>query len=422
MAARLARTTPSLQMHCFALRLAIRTGSYSFRRTLSFPSTLRALANENFRRYGVRIALVTSTLLAWLCWMMFARVGVYAATGDARVETAAAAQPIESLVTARLEALPIEVGQHVTKGQVLAVLDSRQEALEREQQSGELASLRAQLVSLERQLAGALSGLKPLQETSLGALEQSKARLRAARAAARLASEEAQRANKLFAAGTLSQAELRRSLSLAAQERLNAAAIAREVSGNEATVKSSEFGNVRDVEELRQALAVLRGQVSSAEASMRRLDLEIETRTIRSSIAGRVAEVRALSVGQVVSKDTKLGVIVPEGRLIVVAHFSPSEALGRIRVGQSASLRLEAFAWTQFGTVKAAVNQVTSEVRDGLVRVELEIKQDKQSDIVLEHGLPGSIEIQIERVAPYVLALRAAGMAIRSQSRAKASQ
>jgi membrane fusion protein (multidrug efflux system) len=63
----------------------------------------------------------------------------------------------------------------------------------------------------------------------------------------------------------------------------------------------------------------------------------------------------------------------------------------------------------QFGTVSATVSGVSRELRDGMVRVELSLQPSADSKIPLQHGLPGSVEIEIERASPATLVLRAAG-------------
>lgn len=56
-----------------------------------------------------------------------------------------------------------------------------------------------------------------------------------------------------------------------------------------------------------------------------------------------------------------------------------------------------------------ALSRVASEVRDGHVRVELGVDPDGASPIPLQHGLPGTVEVRVERLAPATLVLRAAG-------------
>jgi hypothetical protein len=55
------------------------------------------------------------------------------------------------------------------------------------------------------------------------------------------------------------------------------------------------------------------------------------------------------------------------------------------------------------------VRRVASEVRNGRVRVELGVDPDGAAPIPRQHGLPGTVEVQVERVAPATLVLRAAG-------------
>jgi membrane fusion protein (multidrug efflux system) len=52
---------------------------------------------------------------------------------------------------------------------------------------------------------------------------------------------------------------------------------------------------------------------------------------------------------------------------------------------------------------------VAGEVRDGAVRVEMTIDANSVSRIPLQHGLPGSVEIEVERATPWMLLLRHAG-------------
>jgi membrane fusion protein (multidrug efflux system) len=160
---------------------------------------------------------------------------------------------------------------------------------------------------------------------------------------------------------------------------------------------------------LQAEIARLEGQAATARAAIERLDNEISRRTVRAPAAGRLAEAAVLRAGAVLQLGHKLGAIVPEGRLLVAAHFDPSAAMGRLAEGQAAEVRLEGFPWAQWGTVPAVVQRVAGEVREGLVRVELRIDSSRPCRIPLQRGMPGSVEVSVERVTPAALALRLAG-------------
>jgi multidrug resistance efflux pump len=153
----------------------------------------------------------------------------------------------------------------------------------------------------------------------------------------------------------------------------------------------------------------LAGEMVTTAATVERLAHEIERRRIRAPMAGRLGEVAGLHIGTVVGEGDRLAAVVPHGDLQVVADFQPPSALGRIRPGQPARLRLEGFPWMQYGSLAATVKRVASEMRNGHIRVELSLDPDRASPIPLQHGLPGTVEVQVERLAPATLVLRAAG-------------
>ena len=110
----------------------------------------------------------------------------------------------------------------------------------------------------------------------------------------------------------------------------------------------------------------------------------------------------------------RLASIVPQGQVRAVAEFN-AQALGRLRSGQRARLRLEGFPWTQYGYVDSTITSVASETRDQRVRVELSVRVAPGSPIPLQHGMPGVAEVEVERVAPLALLLRALGHSLSGQ-------
>ena len=102
---------------------------------------------------------------------------------------------------------------------------------------------------------------------------------------------------------------------------------------------------------------------------------------IRAPVSGRIAEATQKRGGAYVPAGERLSTIVPDGTLHAVADFTPGTAVGRIRVGQRARLRLEGYPWMQYGSVASRVDRVGTEARDGLVRVEFTIHPAADSAI-----------------------------------------
>jgi membrane fusion protein (multidrug efflux system) len=156
-------------------------------------------------------------------------------------------------------------------------------------------------------------------------------------------------------------------------------------------------------------VARLEGDRQVADARVRLLDQELTLRQVRAPIAGRIESVVELRPGSVVDAGARLATVVPAGGLRAVAFFDPATSVGRVRSGERARLRLLGFPWTKYGTVPATVAHVGNEPKDGQIRVELLLEPTPGTRIPLQHGLPASAEVEVERVSPASLVLDAAG-------------
>jgi len=117
-----------------------------------------------------------------------------------------------------------------------------------------------------------------------------------------------------------------------------------------------------------------------------------------------------------VSPAQRLGTVIPNDKLRAVAFF-PTQSVGLLKIGQSAVIRLDGFPWMQFGSVPAVVENVGNEASSGVIRVERVLHPAADCPIPLAHGLPGSLQVQVERVSPATLILRAAGQYLASRKK-----
>jgi membrane fusion protein (multidrug efflux system) len=217
------------------------------------------------------------------------------------------------------------------------------------------------------------------------------------------------RIRTLYAQHYVSAHDLEKAESDAGQ--LRAAASTLEMTASRIPQDQAARNRERDVRvgRLQGEIATLEAQRDTLQAESARLNYEIERRRVRAPVDGVIGEALNLRVGAVVADGDRLGSIVPEGRLLIVAHYPAQSAFGRIRAGQPATLRLDGFPWAEFGTVSATVAEVGREVRDGKVRVELALRPRSSFHGSLEHGMPGTLEVAVERLSPFNLALRTSG-------------
>ncbi len=387
----------------------------------SFPRTLRAIEAEGPFGWVIRVLALTALLAAWLVWFLRAEVPVLAVSDEARLEVSDQVHPVQAPVDGRITRVAIELDAEVGAGQVLVELEAAAERGTLDEETARLAGLRAQLEAKQSELAIARRALEETVQGIRARLDETAERLREATSAAELAEEEAERLMSLRDQGLVSEMELLRAQADANQRRSAAETLRLTLARERFELGAEEGARRAQLEDLNREEAELTAQVAAAEAVLGRVEQDLERRRIRAPVAGRLGEVSNLQVGSFVSAGDRLATVVPEGEIRAVAMFQPPVALGRVRRGQPARLRLAGFPSLQYGTVAASVARVASEARQGLIRVDLEVEPGPAGGAPLRHGLPGTVEVEVERCSPLELVLRAVGKILDRPSSAAAT-
>jgi multidrug resistance efflux pump len=151
------------------------------------------------------------------------------------------------------------------------------------------------------------------------------------------------------------------------------------------------------------------GQVVQPGDVLFELDTSAGRLAITAPAAGQLGAVTDLRIGALVQPGDELGAVVPPDSLKIVADFLAPAAIGQIFPGQPARLRLN--QWTEDSGLAATIARVSSPTADGHVQVELQLQPNRDARIALQHGLLGTVEVEVEQVTPATLALRAIGRA-----------
>lgn len=380
-----------------------------------FPRTTRSLRGEQGLLHFLFPLACSLLLTLWAAWFIRARFPVYVASEAARLEAGRAAVPIAAQVGGRLRRVAVTVGETVKPGALLAELESEVEARRLEEERAKLSALARQLLDLRAERDSQRQGLAAAGR-SLGLLHREAAeKARGAAIAASLAAEELRRKERLHAEGVVAEAELARARNEAEQRRSEAASleIARDrLAADRARDEADRDATLRDAA---RRIASLEGDIAAQRAVVRRLEEESRWRSIRAPVAGRIGELARLEAGALIQPGERLGTLVPARRLEVVGGFPPGAALGRIRPGQRAEVRLDAFPWTELGSLPARVERVSGEPRDGRIWVEVALEPGPASRLPLQHGLSGSVLVETERLSPARLLLRTLGKTLERQ-------
>jgi membrane fusion protein (multidrug efflux system) len=375
-----------------------------------FARFLRTLEDDGFGRMALWLALVSVLLAAWAAWFFLARVSVFAVSDKARLEIDRAVHSIEAPVGGPIVSVSCALGDAVQAGDVLVTLDAEGLRLELLETQARLATFAGRLAKLNGEIDAEQEAQLRGQRAAAGALAEARAWQREAEVAAHYSKEEAARVQRLSEQGHIARADVDKSAAEAEGKAQAAHANRLSADSLEWEQRTRESDRRARLERLRAELTALEGEQAVTTRGVARLEHEIQRRLVRAPVAGVIGELSQLRVGTVVREADALGAIVPhDGKLQIVAEFPPAAALGRILPGQPAWLRLEGFPWTEYGSFRAQVLRVAAEAREGTIRVELGVLPSSGQAALLQHGLPGSIEIQVERQAPSTLVLRALG-------------
>lgn len=381
--------------------------------SIHFSRSQRRLEAGGTRRNALGLVLAALILGLWSVWFWRARVAIYAATGSARLEVRQENHPVDAPVGGRITVAPLAAGRHVLAGEILLEMDATVEHLTRVETLAMLDPAARQIQSLQDELAAQERAIEEERQSSQAADDEGDLRIREFLAAAELAADEAKRLDRLRASGLVSELDALRAHKLS-EERTSEAQAASFAAGRlTRDLDARRQDRLARLARLRNEIAAIEGARGEAIAASDRLGYEIEQRVVRAPISGMLAEISPLKVGSMVRPGERICTIVPSGTLKVVALFSPSVALGRVREGQTARVRLDGFPWTQYGSTPARVSHVDGEIRDGQLRVELALDAAAGSTIPFQHGLPAEVDVEVERLTPMAMVLRSAGTGMR---------
>ncbi len=384
-----------------------------------FPNTLRGLGSDRTVASSISVAALIILALLWGLWLALANVPILLTSDQGRLEAVESGHALESALDGQVVAVEASVGQWLRRGQVVVRLDATVDLGRLRQSRGHSAARSARLDRLRAQASKHRAERVHATREGRWAIAEAQARLDALEAELTLARLHEKQQERLAAEGVVSTFDVR----TAATE---AASLANRVSALRAEISTLEASRAGTLDRLDAELELVTGEIESSEAELVALEAEVdqveaETARLRivAPVDGRLVELARLTPGRVVERGERLGVVLPDAEVEILAEF-PASALGRIRPGQPASMRLDGFAWTEFGRLKAVVREVAGETHDGRVRARLAIEQALEG-VPLQHGLPGIVEVEIDRTSPWHLLLRTLGHGVDRGRRAEAS-
>jgi len=385
----------------------------------AFQRTMRSFEADSLRAHGVVLVMAMAILASWLAWSVLARVSILQLTSKGRVESVRAVHVVESPVAGQVVRAPRHLGEVVEQGDLLVELDSRPLQIELTRTRAQQRTQESELTLLQDEIAVELEAQRAAATADRAALQEAVARREELLPKVELSERRSALAGTA-PSGSLSPIEALERKSEAESARRSEATSTQTVARLTADQALSRRRRELRLQELRRDSVRLEGELPVLAANIARLEDEIARHQIRAPARGRLGELAPLTPGAFVKIGDRMAVVVAEGDLHVRAQFAADAAAGVLRQGQPARLRFPGYPWPIYGTVACAVTSVGTEPLSGMIAVELSLQPEAGSWITLQHGLPAEVEVEVGRVSPADLVLRAIGHAT-AFARAEAS-
>ena len=379
----------------------------------TFSRTIRSLNGDTRHARKSWFVFTAIVLTAWFGWFSLGKISVFQVSESARLEVTTLPHPVVAVDAGQVIATKLVLGKPVQAGELLIQLDDRAEQLALKQARARLDDLRARLKVVATEIETDTRALEIHQKSGIAAVQQQHALIEEAEVRWNSANDRLERLKKLVHSRAISQDAFDRSQ---AETDIGAAVMRAQqlaLTGLEQKQQVSEADRQSRLAALERERVELAGQLAAQEVALEQAVLAVELRRITSPASGRIAQIREFPIGATVEVGEKLGFVVTTTEPHAVAFF-PVTSAGRIQPGQAARIRLDGFPWVQYGSIPATVADVATEPQSGLLRVQLRLQRNPDLSVPVEHGLPGSAEVVVERVSPAVLVLRSAGWLLRS--------
>jgi membrane fusion protein, multidrug efflux system len=310
--------------------------------------------------------------IPWLTYML-----AHQGTDDARVDADAVA--VTSRINEKINQILVDTNQEVKRGQLLIVLDNKDEIARLKQAQaqydlaianqrtttfqgrGGVAQAQGELVTNQAQVPVAEAGVSQaaaqvsVSDAQLPAAQEAynKAQADFARTESLVASgdEPSQNLDTARAQAAQAAAQFRGARDQIAAAQANLTAAQQRVNASNATIQAAQGGVTTAQGKLAQAADP--SQVESAKAQLDLAKQSLTYTRIYAAINGYVGE-KSAEVGQTVAAGSTLMTLIPH-RIYITANFKETQ-MGNMRVGQPVDIKVDAYGGMTFHGHVVSIN------------------------------------------------------------------
>lgn len=154
-------------------------------------------------------------------------------------------------------------------------------------------------------------------------------------------------------------------------------------------------------EQINSSISDINSKLKQAESELEKYQLSLEYQKITAPVNGYINSIAVNNIGETVTSAQQIATIVPADTPVEMVCYVKNMDIADIQVNMNAEIKLEAYPYNKYGTVKGTVKYISpssfnSEQLGSVYLVKLDIT-DVPEGINIVSGLSGSVEIKTDK-------------------------
>ena len=152
-------------------------------------------------------------------------------------------------------------------------------------------------------------------------------------------------------------------------------------------------------EQINSSLSEINGKLSQINSELEKYELSRKNQQIKAPTNGYVNSISVNNIGENVTAAQQMITIVPAGSAVEMVCYFKNMDIADIKVGMDAEIKLEAYPYNKYGTVKGKVKYISpssfnTEQMGSVYLVKLDVENTNEK-IDIMSGLTGAVEVKV---------------------------
>ena len=152
-------------------------------------------------------------------------------------------------------------------------------------------------------------------------------------------------------------------------------------------------------EQVNSNISEINSKLSQIGADLEKYRLSIENQKIVAPVNGYINSIAVNNIGETVTSAQQVVTIVPADTPVEMVCYVKNMDIADIKVGMDAEIKLEAYPYNKYGTVKGTVKYISpssfnTEQQGSVYLVKLDV-DDSNESIDIMSGLTGTVEVKV---------------------------